>query len=562
MRSSLLSLVSLALLASTSSVAHEPSRLESQSPSKLDIQIEALGIDEASAPGFTQAVLEEPKVRERLRGIRYRVLSAHFTGPENRDDPKSEDPQLDPSRPSDDLGYTISIYDYSNAKAIAVTGNFARGGVSEIEELDEQPNPSQEEFEEAVALLAQDPRFGAQIKEGRVRTYDPMPPLVDLRVSPDERMQRIVTVGMMSDSNSADVANEIVGVSLHSGEVIRFPGGAPSNSLATRDHCGYPNAYQAVSRRGTPGTATVTVSREGTQLWKFTVIRPAASSGAYGSAIELKNVYYRGRKVFSQAHVPILNVQYAQNRCGPYRDWQYSESPFEAFGTDIASGIRRASAAPRTIFESGSDRGNFRGVAIHDDGSKVSLTTELSAGWYRYINEFTFHEDGTIEPVFKFSAVQNSCVCNRHNHHVYWRFDFDIDSRSPNIIESYNGASWSRLTREIKQYRDGSARAWRISNPGTGAGYLVSPGPNDGTADAYGRGDAWSLMYRQYQTDDSRVRTSTQANLDAFVTGDTLVNTDVVFWYAGHFIHDTGDSEHAPHIVGPILKPINWDQAR
>ena len=41
--------------------------------------------------------------------------------------------------------------------------------------------------------------------------------------------------------------------------------------------------------------------------------------------------------------------------------------------------------------------------------SKQALISELQAGWYRYISEFWFHEDGTIEPRFKFSSVYNSC---------------------------------------------------------------------------------------------------------------------------------------------------------
>jgi hypothetical protein len=45
-------------------------------------------------------------------------------------------------------------------------------------------------------------------------------------------------------------------------------------------------------------------------LWKFEAIRPAASSGTKISAIELRNVRYKGKTVLFQAHVPILNVEY------------------------------------------------------------------------------------------------------------------------------------------------------------------------------------------------------------------------------------------------------------
>ena len=49
---------------------------------------------------------------------------------------------------------------------------------------------------------------------------------------------------------------------------------------------------------------------------------------------------------------------------GPYRDWLYEETCFQATGTDVAPGIRMCTAPPQTIFESGQDGGNFVGVAV------------------------------------------------------------------------------------------------------------------------------------------------------------------------------------------------------
>ena len=75
-------------------------------------------------------------------------------------------------------------------------------------------------------------------------------------------------------------------------------------------------------------------------MWRFLVIRPAASSGTNGSGIELRYVDYKGKRVLYRAHVPILNVKYTGDACGPYRDWQYQEGMIQAAGSDVAPGFR------------------------------------------------------------------------------------------------------------------------------------------------------------------------------------------------------------------------------
>jgi Cu2+-containing amine oxidase len=77
------------------------------------------------------------------------------------------------------------------------------------------------------------------------------------------------------------------------------------------------------------------------------------------------------------------------------------------------------STPAQTILDSGTDAGNFQDVAIYVQELEVVLVSEVQAGWYRYIGEWRFHVDGTIRQRFGFSGVLNSCVCNRHHHHLY-----------------------------------------------------------------------------------------------------------------------------------------------
>lgn len=75
--------------------------------------------------------------------------------------------------------------------------------------------------------------------------------------------------------------------------------------------------------------------------------------------------------------------------------------------------------------------------------------------------KWRLHADGTIRPRFGFDAVNSSCVCNPHHHHVYWRLNFDVDCSKNNTVEEYNdpplaGSSshWHVHKYEIKRLRD------------------------------------------------------------------------------------------------------------
>lgn len=514
---------------------------------EIEVDIKPIGMNEDESRAITYAILEHPQAKKRFEGVKHRVLFASF--PEIEE--KSEDSREFSAH------FDLKVYDYTNNRLVNLASSHRSAGGIEIRESHEQPQPTVEEYEEAYQILASHPEFGDAIAAGHFRTYEAMPGIVEPlpgeegRRSPD----RVIAIGL--EPTVAKLEHEIVGVDMTTGEVIRYENGAPPTALATLDHCGYANAYQPNTARGTSGSALITVNSGTTQLWQFTVVRPSASGGSEGSAIDLRQIKYKGKLALSRLSVPILNVNYDGNVCGPYRDWQYSENPFDASGSNMAPGVRRATAPAQTIFEDGTDAGNFRGVAVYTSGTKTILVTELSAGWYRYISEYRFDQDGTIEPVFKFSAVSNSCVCQTHHHHVYWRMDFDIDGGTSDLAQTYNGSSWVTNAVEAKQFRNSSNRAWRVLNPATGRGYQVVPGAQDGTANAYGMGDAWWLRYRDYQYDDSRVRNSTRAALDAFVTGESIQNTDVVLWYAGHFTHAPGEEEY-PHLIGPTLKAVNW----
>src|SRR5262249_35420296 len=377
-----------------------------------------------------------------------------------------------------------------------------------------QFRPNQEEFEEAVQTVSEHPEIGQAVREGRLIPYQPMPPLVGSEL-PNGRVERIIAVGLMPREGMKE--HEIVGVRVAQREILRFGaterGRAPPMAAAHNPICGLPYANQPTASH-MPGSVWVTVTQGGNTLWKFLVVRPAASSGTNGSGIELRYLDYRGKRVLYRAHVPILNVKYNGNACGPYRDWQNQEGMIQANGIDVAPGFRLCSAPATTILDTGNDTGNYLGVAIYVQGQEVVLVSEMQAGGDRYVSQWRLHTNGTIRPRFGFSAVQNSCVCNVHHHHVYWRLDFHLPPPGNNLVREFNNpplfgtSNWHDKNFEIRRSRDpGRQRKWRVENKSTRDAYDIIPGPNDGVASGFpdapfGRGDVWILHYRGSEIDD------------------------------------------------------------
>jgi hypothetical protein len=529
---------------------------------ELQIDIERVGRGPDDIDEVRRASLEHPAIRERLRGRRNRLLSVQLVEPAGED--KGDEPE-EPDR------YQATIFDYDDNEVVVATGRLDDRESVEVSRAGYQPLPTSEEFDEAVEILLEDEDLGPKIRDQRLVPYPPMPPLIDAEL-PGGRMERTVAVGLMPQGDGAQ--HEIVGANMVHRTVMRFPERAPETAIAAAAVCGLPRARQATAARGTPGRFRVTVNRGGTRLWSFLVIRPADSLGTNGSGVELRGVNYRGKLVLFRAHAPILNVQYDNNACGPFRDWLWQESMIRANGTDVAPGIRRCPAPAQTILESRTDTGNFLGVAIYTAGQETVVVSEMEAGWYRYISEWRLHEDGTIRPRFGFSAVRNSCVCETHHHHVYWRFDFDINTAENNTVREFNSPpifppdNWHTHDFEAKRRRDPQrSRRWQVRNTQTGDAYDLIPGADDGVADAFGRGDVWILRFNRGEIDDGISAAPSQAgesqpnapaDISRFVNGEDVSNQDVVIWYSAHFVHEVGEEEEHSHYVGPILRPVNW----
>ncbi len=510
------------------------------------ITVTPWGPDQPTIDETKTGLLKSRTLQPYLAGKNYRMLSFDLLENGTKD-----------ARPGPPSRYRATFFNYTSNQAIIASGRFKNPAV-EVSVSSEQPVPSPEEFEAAVSIVSKDPTFGPAIRNGSLQPYPSMPPLVDINL-PAGKAERTLTVGLMSKDGPA--SNEVVGVNMIRESVLRYEGGAPPTSKAAPDlNCGVPTAGQPTTSAGTSGQYQVTISRGSDVIWEFLCIRPSASSGSNRSGIELRDVKYRGKMVLSRANVPILNVQYYRNVCGPYRDWAWQEGMFVANGSYVvgdsgSGGIMLCTDEPQTVLDNGTDTGNFRGIAIYDR-EEVTLVSELNAGWYRYISKWTFGDEGIISPRFGFGMITNSCVCQGHIHHVYWRFDFDIVTAANNSVAEFYQSSLKTIGTESMRARLSPDQYWLVSNSVTGEGVSIKPGPQDGNYDKYSHGDLWLLRsHFPLEIDDAGTGGGTDAHIDQFVNQipETIENQDVVVWYAAHKVHDHFDSPTNVHGDGPGL---------
>jgi len=511
----------------------------------------------------------ETTSQERVRTIE-RLLERRFAGRAAGGVPTSQIISVGPNPEAASL-YSAILYDYAVEKGFELSLDEAGNEIGR-RSLDGQPDLARDEPERAQAIVKRTAPWSAGIADGSLRLYEPMPP-----VFADSSGRRRINVGIMQATNRPGMnllpVNEIVSVHIPSGAIQRHAGGAPPTSSATAATCGPPAQTSCTSIQSCANASLIEWPSTN-PIWSLKIRHPYCTRSVQANAtgIELTDVSFQGKLVLSRAEMPVLNVEYEGDVCGPYRDWLWEEDCFQATGTDVAPGIRVTSGAPPVTFcEQGTDQGNFRGVAIYDEGSSLWLVTEAEAGWYRYLMQWRLHADGRIEPIFAFGGVENSCTCAAHHHHAYWRFEFGLDGVAADPATGIATVAWQRpgapaspdpIASEGRFDRSSTfpENDWlRIENPGTGTAWILMPSARDGSAlgDSYAKGDLWALAQQSGEINDQNVDTSIR--LDPWVNGEPLgASKRLVLWYRGGWAHD--ESHTGCGFAGPTLAPAGLDR--
>lgn len=275
-------------------------------------------------------------------------------------------------------------------------------------------------------------------------------------------------------------------------------------------------------------------------IWRFNWTL-ANSPDAEG--IVISNAYFNGHQVFYKASLPSLRVQY-DGPCGPYKD-------------------------PLNFDNAHPTSGNPNPVSVYTIGffgfTAVVVEGYHTIGHYRLTERWYFWVDGHIAPRLSSAGLQ----CNyNHRHHVYWRFDFDIDGSTNELALEYNtttpnlgwGPGWHTKQHEIVRVKSPvTRRCWAILDKGTQRGYMIMPGPSDGSADAFSSGDLWVLRYRASEDQHGRQGSAWSDDLAPLVSNvEPTDGEDLVIWYCAHIHHEAAEGEAHVHTAGPDLIPFRY----
>ncbi len=520
-------------------------------------------ITEREALEFGRRLAEHPRLRF-LEKVRYNALSAHFVYP----------PSKEPGTVPYPDRAVLTIYDYTNNIGYEVTAHFPTAKWVEVVPCKEQPLYFFEtEYQDAVQILTQDPNFGEPLRRGTAYCSPGMPAIVH-ESAPDSPFGRLDVMLGYVPSHRCTV------VQVHYGRGSGLDGRTAMFLIDLVDQTvvGYTNTVGdfAPAACGGPPSGGACNSVGGTAWqalswgpWSMLVRRPSgtAVSGeqTVGAGVELRDVFYNGRLVIRRAGMPVLNVFYDGRACGPYRDWLYSENCFDCSGTDLGNGLRLANGPVATICDDLTDPGNFRGVAVYEDGGELVLISECSAGWYRYITSWRFHPSGIIRPRFLYGYTENSCVCAGRLHNAIWRIHFALNGQGDLVVDEYDAPRGSRTGRwlpiniEARRLRHPNRdRRWRVRKLNGNFTAEIVPNAKDGFHESFetGEGDLWVLRYKPGSSGlDAEVMGSSGswANISQYVNGEKTVGQDLVVWYGAHLRKRGADTFECPPLGPDII---------
>ena len=253
--------------------------------------------------------------------------------------------------------------------------------------------------------------------------------------------------------------------------------------------------------------------------------------------VVLRHVFLRGQRVFWKASLPSLRVQYdpACGSCGPYKD-------------------------PLSEWDAFEDRCPGQKVCIYEYTGSSGLRTLAVEGYYqigayRLRQRWLLREDGRITPRLYSAGLQHPF---HHNHHVYWRLDFDIDGWPNDSVWEWDPVAqdWSQLLVEGSRTKGPSATVWAVMDLESGRGYHIHPGADDGHPDDFSRADLWFTRWHGTEDRMGNQGSPTDDALDRDLSGESLDGQDVMVWYCGHLEHHVEHGADEWHATGPILVPF------
>ena len=276
------------------------------------------------------------------------------------------------------------------------------------------------------------------------------------------------------------------------------------------------------------------------------------------AGLAIKNVAYEGEQVLAKASLPVIRVKYV-------REWP-AWDPRSWFGLGRSSGRCgpfEDRISPTTLIKNKNCDGNKLCTATHTLDSLQWLEVGVYAkiGQYHLYQAWYLSEDGRLYP-----SVQSwNLSCNTdHDHHAYWRLDFDIGGPDHDQVFVWDqqsvedagwGPGWRKYLTEIddkKPAENSQDRVWFVRDYETDHGVWIIPGPHDGRSGKFSDRD---ISVRKFYIDESSEWAfGARGDLD-YLGDEDIQETNSVFWYIAHLPHKAAEGDRPMRYwMGPLLK--------
>jgi hypothetical protein len=204
---------------------------------RYDIKVRTWGPTQADVDAAKARVEKQRARAGGAQSVKYRLMSLDYI-------------ETEANKPT---RYRVTFYDYTNDRVFIAESDFAAREPVKVREENYAeadavfaPGVSSEELFDAFEMVKDDAELAAFYKQGKLQTYDAMPPITMID------SERLVNIGITKNG-----VEQVVGVSFKNNRVVYYENGAPPTSKAAPESCGIGNSGQVPSPNGTPGTISV-----------------------------------------------------------------------------------------------------------------------------------------------------------------------------------------------------------------------------------------------------------------------------------------------------------------
>jgi len=244
-------------------------------------------------------------------------------------------------------------------------------------------------------------------------------------------------------------------------------------------------------------------------------------------------------------------------------------NPFTWFGSRAESG-RCGPFQDRLRWQDLVPIANCGDQKICMESSTQNNVKWLELGIYARIGEYHLYQawhlsdDGELRPVLHSRGL--SCNTN-HDHHPYWRFDFDINGNGMDQVFVHEdggadrgwGPGWRKYTNERNDVKIPTLnKTWLVRDQLNGHGIWVLPGTgyvplkDDGERDKFADFDV--AIRRANASEDVPWGFGARGQLGYDEDNQGVQEQDIVFWYVAHLPHMSALGPTKWLTLGPILR--------